>query len=187
MQARDPSSLASASGERPGSRPSATALARTWVVWWVLCAALWMLLDDTTATPELADGAVAAGIGACGSTLVRARAPMHFVPRAAWARRWWRPWVQLVAGLPLLVRLLMRALAGGDREPGRLRSVPFAVEPDDDLRAAQVALASFAGSVSCNSVVVAIDEDRGTLLLHELVADAERSGPDPLGLGVGAR
>lgn len=38
-------------------------------LWWLLCAALWMLLDDTTALPELVDGAVAAAIGATGSTL----------------------------------------------------------------------------------------------------------------------
>jgi hypothetical protein len=156
-------------------------------VWWVLCAALWMLLDDTTATPELVDGAVAAAIGACGSTLVQARTSMRFAPRAAWARRWWRPWAQLLAGLPVLAQMLLRALAGGEREPGQLRSVPFAVESADDVRAAQVALASFAGSVSSNSVVVAIDEDRGRLLVHELVPDPDRSGPDPLGLGADPR
>lgn len=187
MQARDPSSLASASGQGRGPRSSAAALVRTWVIWWVLCAALWMLLDDTTAAPELADGAVAAAIGACGATLTQARVPIRFAPRARWARRWWRPWVQLVAGLPMLVRMLLQALTGGDREPGQLRSLPFAVESDDGVRAAQVALASFVGSVSCNSVVVAIDEDRGSLLVHELVPDSDRSGPDPLGLGAGRR
>jgi hypothetical protein len=146
-----------------------------------------MLLDDTTAAAELADGAVAAVIGACGATLTQARMPMRFAPRATWARRWWRPWLQLLAGVPLLVRMLLRVLAGGDRAPGELRWVPFAVESDADVRAAQVALASFAGSVSCNSVVVAIDEDRGSLLVHELVPDSDRSGPDPLELGAGRR
>ena len=145
-----------------------------------------MLLDDTTAVPELADGAVGM-IGACGATLTQARMPMRLAPRATWARRWWRPWLQLVTGLPLLVGMLLRALAGGNREPGQLRSVPFAVESDADVRAAQVALASFAGSVSCNSVVVAIDEDRGSLRVHELVPDSDPSGPDPLGLGAGRR
>jgi hypothetical protein len=187
MQARDPSSLASVSGEPQDPPASKRTLARAWVVWWALCAALWMLLDDTVAAPELAAGALAAAIGASGATLVRIRNPMRFAPRAAWARRWWRPWVQLVAGLPLLVRMLVGALAGGDRQPGQLRSVPFAVESDDDVRAAQVALASFAGSVSCNSVVVAIDEARGSLLVHELSPEADGSGPDPLGLGAHAR
>lgn len=175
------------SGEPQDPHASKRTLARVWVVWWALCAALWMLLDDTVAAPELAAGALAAAIGASGATLVRIRNPMRFAPRAAWARRWWRPWVQLVAGLPLLVRMLAGALAGGDRQPGQLRSVPFAVESGDDVRAAQVALASFAGSVSCNSVVVAIDEARGSLLVHELSPEADGSGPDPLGLGAHAR
>jgi hypothetical protein len=186
MQAQEPSSLASASGDGRAAWPSSAALARVWLVWWLLCAALWMLLDDTTVLPELVDGAVAAAIGATGSTLALKRTPVRFVPRPVWARHWWRPWVELVAGLPMLIRALARALAGGDREPGALRWVSFALEPDPEVRGAQVALASFAGSVASNSVVVAVDERRGSMLVHELVPRSGRSGPDPLRLGGGA-
>lgn len=183
MQAREPSSLASASGNERAAWPSAVSLARTWLVWWLLCAALWMLLDDTTVLPELVDGAVAATIGATGSTLTLKQMPMRFVPRAAWARHWWRPWAELVTGLPVLIRVLVHTLAGGDREPGELRWISFALESDSEIRSAQVALASFAGSVASNSVVVAVDESRGSLLVHELASRAGRGGPDPLGLG----
>ena len=183
MQAREPSSHASGSGDGRAPWSSAAALARIWLVWWLLCAALWMLLDDTTVLPELVDGAVAAAIGATGSTLALKRMPMRFVPRPEWARHWWRPWAELVTGLPLLTRVLARALAGGDREPGELRRVSFALESDPEIRSAQVALASIAGSVASNSIVVAVDERRGSLLVHELVPRTGREGPDPLSLG----
>lgn len=166
-------------------RPSRAALARTWLTWWLLCAGLWMVLDDTTALPELVDGAVAATIGAGASTLAFTRTPLRFAPRPAWARGWWRPWMELITGLPSLTRVLVRALADGDRDPGALRSIPFAVETDSAVRAAQVALASFAGSVSSNSVVVAVDEEQGALLVHELVPQSGATGPDPLKLGAG--
>jgi hypothetical protein len=183
MQAPEPSSFASASADGRTAWPSRATLARVWLVWWLLCAALWMLLDDTTAVPELVDGAVAASIGATGSTLALKRMPARFVPRLAWGRHWWRPWVQLVTGLPVLIRVLARAIAGGDREPGELRWLSFALEADPEVRDAQVALASFAGSVASNSVVVAVDERRRSMLVHELVPGSGRSGPDPLSLG----
>jgi hypothetical protein len=83
MQAREPSSLASASGDGRAAWPSTAALARNWLVWWLLCAALWMLLDDTILLPELVDGAAAAAIGATGSTLALKRMPVRFVARPA--------------------------------------------------------------------------------------------------------
>ena len=66
-------------------------LSRAWLVSWALCAALWLVLDDTMALPELVDGAVAAAIGASAATLVRARSHVQFAPQPGWARRWWRP------------------------------------------------------------------------------------------------
>ena len=148
-----------------------------------MCGALWMVLDDTTALPELVDGAVAAAIGASAATLALARAPVRFAARAAWARRWWRPPARLIADLPSLARILLRAVAGGDRHPGRLRTLHFGVEADPEARAAQVALASVAGSVAPNTIVVAIDEADQTLIVHELVPTSSRTGADPLELG----
>ncbi len=187
MEAREPSSLARVSGAPRAERPRKVALGRTWVIWWLLCAGLWMVLDDTIAFPELVDGAVAATIGASASTLAFAHTPLRFRPQAVWARSWWRPWAGLVTGLPLLTRLLVRALAGGDRDPGELRWVRFVAQSDPAVQSAQVALACFAGSVSPSSIVVDIDETRDSMLVHELIPGAGGGGPDPLGLGAGRR
>jgi hypothetical protein len=154
-----------------------------WLIWWVVCAGLWMVLDDTAAIPELVDGAVAASIGATAATVTMMRHPDRFTAHPAWVRRWWRPLVQFVADLPVLAAALGTALSSGERDPGALREIPFRLEQDAATRNAQVALASLAGSFAANSVVVAVDEAAGVLLVHELRPGAGRAGADPLELG----
>jgi hypothetical protein len=163
--------------------PGRAELARTWLVWWVRCAALWLVLDDTLALPELVDGAVAAVIGASAATLVRARSHVQFAMQPSWTRHWWRPLVHLVLDLPELTRILAYALAGGDRNPGRVRTVDFSVHPDAGARAAQVALASIVGSVAPSTVIIAVDEEGGQLIFHELAPYDGRQRADPLELG----
>ncbi len=154
-----------------------------WLVWWMACAGLWMVLDDTTFVPELVDGAVAAAIGATAATAVGARSPVGFASRWDWLRRSWRPLAQFVGDLPTLVIMLGDALRGGDRDPGGLRAIAFGVDPDPAARMTQVALASVVGSFAPNSIVVAVDESAGTLIVHELRPASTRAGADPLGLG----
>jgi multisubunit Na+/H+ antiporter MnhE subunit len=153
------------------------------LVCWGLCAALWLVLDDTVALPELIDGAAAATLGASGATLVRARSHVQFSAELSWVRYAWRPLVRLVSDLPDLVRVLSHALTGGDREPGRVRTVGLALRSDGRARATQVALASIAGSVAPSTVVVAVDENDGRLVFHELTPGEGRERADPLELG----
>ena len=142
-----------------------------------------MVLDDTAALPELIDGAVAAAIGASAATLVRARSHVQFAGRWRWARFWWRPLWRLAADLPELTGALTRAVLRGERDPGRVRTVTFAAQADARARATQVALASIAGSVAPSTVIVAVDEDRGQLIFHELTPRDDRQRADPLELG----
>jgi multisubunit Na+/H+ antiporter MnhE subunit len=158
-------------------------LVRTWLVWWALCAGLWLVLDDTVAIPELVDGAVAAAIGASAATTVCARSHTRFAAQLGWGRHWARPLVHLVSDLPELARTLAHAIAGGDRDPGRVRAVDFSLQADDRTRAAQVALASIVGSVAPSTVIIAVDEEGGQLIFHELTPRQGRRRADPLELG----
>jgi len=178
----EPRSASGADAESHASYRPGQLVAR-WLAWWVVGAGLWMVLDDTTLLPELIDGAVAAAIGATAATVTMTRSPLRFGLRLAWLRWWWRPLRQFAGDLPALVGHLSAALRGGDRDPGDLRAVPFRVDPDGSKRAAQVALASVAGSFAPNSIVVAIDEAAGLLIVHQLSVDSTRAGADPLGLG----
>ena len=91
--------------------------------------------------------------------------------------------MQFVTDLPILVGVLARALAGGERDPGKLREIPFAVESDPDARAAQIALASVVGSFAPNTIVVAVDEAAQVLIVHELTPTSIAARRRPAGLG----
>ena len=158
-------------------------LAKTFITWWVLSAALWLLLDDTIALPELIDGAVAAAVGAGAATAAAAAAGPAMRPPRGWVRHGWRPWAALFGDLPALVGVLAQALGAGQRDPGRLRAVAFRPADEPGERAAQIALATLAGSLAPGSVVVAVDPGRAQILVHELVPRTGREGPDPLRLG----
>ncbi len=157
-------------------------LVRAWVLWWVLGMALWLLLEDLATPAEDVDGAVAAALGASAAVLALARA--HPRPSAfrGWSRMW-RPLGSLAGDLPKLVAVLWRALRYGERDPGRVRAVGFSCEADPERRAAQIALASFAGSVAPSTVVIAVRPADDTLLFHELTPRDGRKAADPLELG----
>ena len=142
-----------------------------------------MVLDDTTVVPELIDGAVASAIGATAATITTAHSPVRFGWRRGWLARWWRPLVQFAPDLVVLVHAFGEAVRRRDRDPGGLRAIPFRIDPDGSRRATQVALASVAGSFAPNSIVVAVDETAGRLIVHELKPGSTRTGADPLELG----
>lgn len=177
----------SSSARHPGSlpaRPGVRALVVFWVAWWLVCAGLWMVLDDTVVGAEMVDGAVAAAVGATGATLVYAERLLVFRVRVRWVRGWWRPLAEFVPDLLRLVRVLAWAMAGGERSAGVMRAVRFEVCADEGERNAQVAVASVVGSFAPNTIVLGIDERTGVMLVHQLVASpGDHQSVDPLGLG----
>ncbi len=106
---------------------------------------LWMWLEDTVVLANLVDGAVAAAIGATGTTLVYAERLVAFDPRARWALGLWRPLAQFGPDLRMLASVLLGALRGGDRAPGALRAVRFEPAGGPGEVSARVALASVLG------------------------------------------
>jgi multisubunit Na+/H+ antiporter MnhE subunit len=157
-------------------------LVRAWVVWWLLGMALWLLLEDLATTAEDVDGAVAAALGATAAVVAVSRARPRPGSSRGWSRMW-RPLVSLVTDLPRLVAVLWRAVRHGERDPGRVRAVPFSCQPDPERRAAQIALATLAGSVAPSTVVITVQSADDTLLFHELLAGEGRRAADPLELG----
>jgi multisubunit Na+/H+ antiporter MnhE subunit len=135
-------------------------MARAWVIWWVLSAALYLLLADNTVWPELAVGAVAAAIGATGAVLVRRSRTALLRPRARWLRGAWRPLLGIVTDFAPLVRALPR------RPDGELVEVALGEEAGDP---AYRALTEALGTLAPNTIVVEIDHERRVVLAHQLV------------------
>jgi multisubunit Na+/H+ antiporter MnhE subunit len=154
---------------------------RFWLVWWVVCMGLWMLLVFNTQPAEIVLGAVAAALAATGATLVRSRGYIPFSPDLRWSRA--------LLGLPRAVlvdtwRLTMLLVARFLRRrpiQGSFRIVHFACGPRDDPRdQARVAISQWLGGVSPNTYVLGVDERRKVALVHQLIRDEQPPDIDPL-------
>ena len=173
----------------PGSRQRGTAArlgiaAARWLAWWIALAALWMVLDDNPALPELITGAVAATLGAIAAEIVHAQnlVRVRLEPRAL--RHAWRPLVRLVPDTARVMVGLFRMLVLRKRSRGRFRAVPFrAGREAGAYDTTRRALAKFGGSFTPNSYVVGIDTERDLLLVHQLEPTSGPDDIDPLELG----
>jgi multisubunit Na+/H+ antiporter MnhE subunit len=143
-------------------------VARAWLIWFVLLAALYLLLVDTVVAPELVVGALAAATGATGAVLVRAQRRVLLRPRPGALRGAWRPVLGLFGDLGPLARVLVTR--GILRRPGRgeLRETPFGAVRDTPEDAAERALAETLGSLAPNTIVVDVDRERRVLVTHRL-------------------
>jgi multisubunit Na+/H+ antiporter MnhE subunit len=131
--------------------------ARTWLVWWVLLTALYVVLVDTRRLQELVAAAVVGAIGAIGALIVRHEIDAALRPRPLAALRELRTLFAWPRDLALLAGALVR------RPRGRVVEVPF------DGDAAETALAVAGRTLAPNRIVIDVDEDRGVLSYHELV------------------
>jgi multisubunit Na+/H+ antiporter MnhE subunit len=132
--------------------------ARTWLVWWVLLTALYVVLVDTRRLQELVAAVVVGAIGATGALLVRHEIDAALRPRPLAAVRELRALLAWPRDLALLAGALVR------RPRGRVVEVPF--EGD----AAETALAVAGRTLAPNRIVIDVDEERGVLSYHELVS-----------------
>jgi multisubunit Na+/H+ antiporter MnhE subunit len=149
---------------------------RVWLTWWVLLAALYVLIDDSVLLPELVVGALAAAIGATGATLVHRERQVLLKGDVRWLRALWRPLAGLVADLWPLLRALPRR--GGT---GGMVEIPFDATTDGPRDTARRALTEALGTLAPNTIVVRIDTDRGVVIAHQLVStDDPAAGATPV-------
>ena len=143
-------------------------LAAAWLGWWVVLAALYLLLADNTVLPELITGAVVTTVGATGAVLVRSQRRMLLRPRARWLIEAWRPLLGLFTDLVPLLQVLVTHGILRRPAPSGVVEFPYAHTGDDPTAAAHRAFTQALGSLAPNTVVVDIDQERGLLLAHQL-------------------
>src|SRR5919201_5090254 len=78
--------------------------------WWIALAALWLVLDDTVAFPELMTGAAAALLGAIAAEVVHSQKIVRVRLRPRWPRHAWRPLVGLLPDTARVMAVLLRQL-----------------------------------------------------------------------------
>jgi hypothetical protein len=143
-------------------------MVRAWLTWFVLLYALYVLLVDNTVLPELITGVVAAAIGATGAVVVRRQRTRLLKLRARMLKGAARPILGIFADLVPLTRVLVTRGILRRSTRSRLEETPFTKLGDTDEDAAERALAETLGSLAPNSIVVALDHERGVLVTHRL-------------------
>jgi multisubunit Na+/H+ antiporter MnhE subunit len=168
----------------PRDRSRHPGAVRAWVIWWALLAVLWLALVDTVVVPELVTGAAAAAIGATGAVIVRGQRRLLLRPRVGWVRFAGGPLRRTVTDLVPLARALWRRGVRRRDEHGALAEVPYAAVADDPRAAAHRVFTQSVGSLAPNTLVVDIDRENGTMLVHQLVPSGDPAAdakplPDP--------
>jgi multisubunit Na+/H+ antiporter MnhE subunit len=150
------------------------------LAWWVPLMSFWMILDGSAAPDEVLTGAGAAAAAALFAQWVCSRAGVSFTfrirPRglAAAARL---PWAVL-RDTGVIMAALWRRVASGEEPASRLRELPVPRTGETGAEhAAQRVLLVAGRSVAPNMLAVGLQDDRGVLLVHELVP-ALRKAPE---------
>lgn len=143
--------------------------------------ALWLVLTDNPATPELLTGAVVAVGAALAAAGVARGDRLRPRLRPAMLLRLHRPFVLLVSDSVRVTAALLREGAHGRRLGGRFRHEPYTATGDDGIAQASRMLSEWGASLGPNRYVIGVDREAQELLVHELVP---APGPlDPLELG----
>ena len=93
--------------------------------WWIALGALWLVLDDNVALPELLTGAVAALLGAIAAELVHTQHIVRIRLQLGWLRHAWRPLLRLLPDTTRVLAVLLRQLVLRKPPRSEFRAVEF--------------------------------------------------------------
>jgi multisubunit Na+/H+ antiporter MnhE subunit len=153
-----------------------------WSAAWVFSAALYLLLIDTTDTPELILGAVAAAIAATGLELAREQRLAGETIRGRWLARLYRPFLNAPGDIRRVSLAALAQLAAPRPARGEFRTLRFPTRSDHQREDGRRALAQSFGSFAPNTIIIGVDPERELILAHQLERTAGADAIDPLGL-----
>lgn len=157
---------------------------RTFGATFVFAGAFYLLLIDTTSSPELYAGAAAALIAAAAGTVAWRNGLRGVHTRAAWLTRLWRAIARVPADVFWVSAAAVAQLVAPRRQRGRLCTVPFRHgELDSGADMGRRALAEAAGTLAPNTIIIGIDEEHDVILAHQLRATGDRDSIDVMRLG----
>jgi multisubunit Na+/H+ antiporter MnhE subunit len=145
----------------------------TWLAWWALLFAFWLVLTFTPVFSELVVGAAAASIAATAAELVWHQRLIGFRPRPTWVLRAYRLPREVVRDTFTVFGVLFRHLTGRQEMRGAWRAIPIDAGGDEPRSATRRALIATAISATPNAYVVGIDSDNGLMLVHQLKPSPE--------------
>ena len=140
-----------------------------WLAWWAVFFVFYMLLAGVLVRAEIIMGAVAAAISASVAELVRVQDARQFQPRLRWVLRAYRLPPAILADCGVVFVALWRHVVKGEEIRGAFRAFRHPVGGQGARAAGRRALLNAAISITPNTYVVGIDEDKETVLVHQLV------------------
>jgi multisubunit Na+/H+ antiporter MnhE subunit len=161
--------LAGEPRERKREVPAARRV-RSWLVWWVLMLAFWVIIDDSLATDELLVGAGAAALAALVAELVTSQAAARFQLRIRWLVPALRLPGQVARDMVIVYGALWRRLARGEQPPSAFLELPARFGDDSAQGATRRTLLIGGTSVAPNTFVLGIDSATNLMVVHRLVA-----------------
>ena len=134
-----------------------------WLSWFAGLLVLWLLFVGTVQDVERIAGLCAAAIGATAVEVVRSQGLLGFRIEWRWLRQTWKPVLRVVPEFLLLMAALLR------RRRGSFRRLDFPAGGARNVDAGRRAFAVVAASFAPNRLVVDLDPEAGTALVHDLV------------------
>ncbi len=133
---------------------------------------IYLLLAGKFEFLELIAGAASAVLAIIGSEFVKAQNLPRFHPRVRWLARSWRVPISFFTGSAIIFRFLFRSASRQLKGGGQFREVPFEAGSRDRRSAARKVLAVIYLSLGPSSIVVLIDQENKSMLLHLLGTSA---------------
>lgn len=168
----DPGPLAGEPRDRKYHQ-SGPARAGTWLVWWVLLMALWVMLDDSLATDELLAGAGAAALAALVAELATYQGAARVRMRIRWLVPALRLPGQVAADTVMVYAALWRRLTRGEQPDSAFVTEPVRFGDDTPAGVTRRVMLIGGRSVAPNAFALGIDRGTETMVLHQLVAKGD--------------
>jgi multisubunit Na+/H+ antiporter MnhE subunit len=146
--------------------------AATWLTWWVILMSLWVAVDDSFESDELAVGAGAAAVTALLAEVVCYQAELRFRVKAAWLVQAVRLPGEVARHTLLVFGALARTLFTKEPPPdGRFRELPVRYGDDTTLGVTRRVLLTGARSLAPNEFALGLGAEPDTMVVHQLVAE----------------
>jgi hypothetical protein len=141
----------------------------SWLGWWIVLMAIWVIVDDSIGRAELVAGALAAAASATFVEVASHQAGIRYRIKIGWLRAAARLPRQVLRETAIVFAALGRRIGSGEEPGGAFIAEPVQPGPDTTAGATRRALLIGARSVSPNKFVLGIESDRGLLIAHKLV------------------
>ena len=140
----------------------------TWFVQFLVMLVLWFAFVAKTELAEFLIGIAAAGLAATGDTAIRRWRLARFNPRPKWLLEVWRLPGYVFQGSAVIFKVLLRRLILHKEPDSVLRSIEFDAGGDSARSSARRALALAFTTVPPNFIVIGIDREKDSMLVHQV-------------------